>query len=107
MSKIWFISGGSRGLGRSIVEATLAAGDRVVASARDPKPLEPLLGRFGERLRLATLDVTDEAAAQAALGLAVEAFGGVDVVVNNAGYGDLGSVEDTSLDSFRQRSRST
>lgn len=103
MSKIWFISGGSRGLGRSIVEATLAAGDRVVASARDPKPIEPLLGRFGERLRLATLDVTDEAAAQAALGLAVEAFGGVDVVVNNAGYGDLGSVEDTSLDSFRQQ----
>ncbi|MCK1425409.1 SDR family NAD(P)-dependent oxidoreductase [Bradyrhizobium sp. 180] len=103
MSRIWFISGSSRGLGRSIVEATLAAGDRVVASARDPKPLESLLGRFGERLRLATLDVTDEAAAQAALGLAVEAFGGVDVVVNNAGYGDLGSVEDTSLDSFRQQ----
>ncbi len=66
-------------------------------------PLEPLRERFGERLRLATLDVTDEAAAQAAIGLAVAAFGGVDVVVNNAGYGDLGSVEDTSLDSFRQQ----
>ncbi|UGX94451.1 SDR family NAD(P)-dependent oxidoreductase [Bradyrhizobium barranii subsp. barranii] len=103
MSKIWFISGSSRGLGRAITEAALAAGDRVAATARDTKPLEPLRERFGERLRLAPLDVTDEAAAQAAIGLAVEAFGGVDVVVNNAGYGDLGSVEDTSLASFRQQ----
>jgi NAD(P)-dependent dehydrogenase (short-subunit alcohol dehydrogenase family) len=103
VSKIWFISGSSRGLGRAITEAALAAGDRVAATARDTKPLEPLSERFGERLRLVTLDVTDEAAAQAAIGLAVEAFGGVDVVVNNAGYGDLGSVEDTSLASFRQQ----
>lgn len=103
MSKIWFISGSSRGLGRAITEAALAAGDRVVATARDTKPLEPLSERFGEGLRLATLDVTDEAAAQAAIGLAVAAFGGVDVVVNNAGYGDLGSVEDTSLASFRRQ----
>ncbi|WP_448040767.1 hypothetical protein [Bradyrhizobium liaoningense] len=58
MSKTWFISGSSRGLGRAIVEAALATGDRVLASARDPKPLEPLLERFGERLRLATLDET-------------------------------------------------
>jgi NAD(P)-dependent dehydrogenase (short-subunit alcohol dehydrogenase family) len=103
MSKTWFISGSSRGLGRTITEAALATGDRVVASARDTKPLEPLLGRFGDRLRLGELDVTDEVAAQAAIDLAVEAFGGVDVVVNNAGYGELGSVEDTSLDSFRQQ----
>jgi NAD(P)-dependent dehydrogenase (short-subunit alcohol dehydrogenase family) len=101
--KTWFISGSSRGLGRAITEAALVAGDQVVATARNLGPLEPLLGRFGERLRLATLDVTDEAAAQAAIGLAVEAFGGVDVVVNNAGYGELGSVEDTSLKSFRQQ----
>lgn len=103
MSRTWFISGSSRGLGRAIVEAALTAGDRVLASARDPKLLEPLLARFGERLRLATLDVTDEAAAQAAVGFAVATFGGVDVVVNNAGYGDLGSVEDTRLDSFRRQ----
>ncbi|MGC0390352.1 SDR family NAD(P)-dependent oxidoreductase [Bradyrhizobium sp. USDA 241] len=110
MSKTWFISGSSRGLGRAIVEAALttgdrvlATGDRVLASARDPGPLEPLLERFGERLRLATLDVTDEAAAQAAVGLVVQTFGGVDVVVNNAGYGDLGSVEDTSLETFRHQ----
>jgi NAD(P)-dependent dehydrogenase (short-subunit alcohol dehydrogenase family) len=90
-------------LGRAITEAALVAGNRVVATARKLDPLEPLRERFGERLRLATLDVTDEAAAQAAIDLAVEAFGGLDVVVNNAGYGDLGSVEDTSLASFRQQ----
>ncbi|WP_028134067.1 SDR family NAD(P)-dependent oxidoreductase [Bradyrhizobium japonicum] len=101
--KTWFISGSSRGLGRAITEAALVAGNRVVATARNLDPLEPLRERFGERLRLATLDVTDEAAAQAAIDLAVEAFGGLDVVVNNAGYGDLGSVEDTSLASFRQQ----
>ncbi|OKO70686.1 SDR family NAD(P)-dependent oxidoreductase [Bradyrhizobium sp. AS23.2] len=103
MSKTWFISGSSRGLGWAIAEAALVAGDRVVASARDTVPLDPLLECFGDRVRLVALDVTDEAAAQAAIGLAVEAFGGVDVVVNNAGYGELGSVEDTSLESFRQQ----
>lgn len=101
--KTWFISGSSRGIGRAIAEAALATGDQVVATARDAGRLEPLLGRFAERLRFATLDVTDEVAAQAAVGLAVEAFGGIDVVVNNAGYGELGSVEDTSLESFRQQ----
>lgn len=102
-SKTWFISGSSRGLGRALTEAALAAGNRVVASARDTVPLEPLRERFGERLRLAKLDVTDDAAAQAAIGLAVEAYGDIDVVVNNAGYGELGSVEDTGLASFRQQ----
>lgn len=101
--KTWFISGSSRGLGRAITEAALAAGDRVVATARNLGPLESLRDRFGDRLRLATLDVTDEAAAEAAIELAVTAFGGLDVVVNNAGYGELGSVEDTSLESFRQQ----
>ncbi len=101
--KTWFISGSSRGLGRAITEAALAAGDQVVATARDLRQLEPLRERFGERLRLATLDVTNESAAQAAIALAVAAFGGIDVVVNNAGYGDLGSVEDTSLESFRRQ----
>ena len=101
--KTWFISGSSRGLGRAITEAALAAGDQVVATARKLGPLEPLRERFGERLRLATLDVTDEAEAQAAIDLAVATFGGLDVVVNNAGFGDLGSVEDTSLESFRQQ----
>ncbi|MCP3372911.1 SDR family NAD(P)-dependent oxidoreductase [Bradyrhizobium cajani] len=103
MPKTWFISGSSRGLGRAITEAALVAGDQVVASARDTKPLEPLRERFGDRLRLAKLDVTDEADARSAVDLTAEAFGGMDVVVNNAGYGNLGSVEDTSLDSFRRQ----
>jgi len=103
MSKTWFISGSSRGLGRAMTEAVLIAGDQVVATARNLGALESLRERFGERLKLAKLDVTDEAAAQEAVDLAVEAFGGVDVVVNNAGYGELGSVEDTSVESFREQ----
>lgn len=101
--KTWFITGSSRGLGRAITEAILVAGDQVVATARKLDALQPLRDRFKETLRLATLDVTDEAAAQAAINLAVTAFGGLDVVVNNAGYGNLGAVEDTSLASFRQQ----
>ena len=101
--KTWFISGGSRGLGRAIVNAALATGDQVVATARDLAPLESLRERFGDTLRLARLDVTDEAGAHAAISEAVATFGGIDVLVNNAGYGDLGSVEDTSLDSFRRQ----
>lgn len=101
--KTWFVSGSSRGLGRAITEAALVAGNRVVATARDLRPLDSLRERFGEKMRIARLDVTDEVAAQNAVDLAVTAFGGVDVVVNNAGYGELGSVEDTSLKSFRRQ----
>jgi NAD(P)-dependent dehydrogenase (short-subunit alcohol dehydrogenase family) len=101
--KTWVISGSSRGLGRAILEAALAAGDRVVATARDPGALQHLLERFGDRMRAARLDVTSDADARTAIDLAVKSFGGVDVLVNNAGYGELGSVEDTSLDSFRRQ----
>jgi NAD(P)-dependent dehydrogenase (short-subunit alcohol dehydrogenase family) len=101
--KTWVISGSSRGLGRALLEAALAAGDQVVATARDPEALQPVLEHFGERIRTAKLDVTSEADAQAAISLAAKSFGGVDVLVNNAGYGDLGSVEDTGLESFRQQ----
>lgn len=75
----------------------------MVATARDPGAHQPLLERFGERMRAARLDVTSDADARTAIDLAVKSFGGVDVLVNNAGYGELGSVEDTSLDSFRRQ----
>jgi NAD(P)-dependent dehydrogenase (short-subunit alcohol dehydrogenase family) len=101
--KTWVISGSSRGLGRAILEAALAAGDQAVATARDPKALQPVLDNFSEQMRIAKLDVTNEADAQATIDLAVKSFGGVDVLVNNAGYGELGSVEDTGLESFRQQ----
>ncbi len=103
MSRRWLITGSSRGLGRALAEAALAAGHRVVATARDPRALADLVDRYGDAVRPIALDVTDPEAAARAVALAVEAFGGLDVVVNNAGYGDIGSVEDTSLEDFRKQ----
>ncbi len=103
MSKTWLITGASRGLGRALAEAVLKAGDCLVATARDPTSLAPLGRRHGPAVTAAALDVTDPAAAEAAVSLAVQRFGGLDVLVNNAGYGDIGSVEDTTLDDFRRQ----
>lgn len=101
MSNVWFVTGSARGLGRAIVEVALAAGDRVVATARNPERLNDLVERYGEAILPARLDVTDYAAVQETVDLATSAFGRLDIVVNNAGYGDLASVEDTTMDSFR------
>jgi NAD(P)-dependent dehydrogenase (short-subunit alcohol dehydrogenase family) len=95
------ITGSSGGLGRALAEAALVAGHRVVATARDPAKLEPLADRHGERVRTVALDVTDEAAAREAVSLAVRAYGRLDVVVNNAGAGTLGAVEDTTPEELR------
>lgn len=103
MTKTWLITGASRGLGRALAEAVLAAGDHLVATARDPGALQDLAERHGDAVRLAALDVSNPAAAERAVALAVSAFGRLDVVVNNAGYGDVGPVEDTSLDDFRRQ----
>ena len=76
----------------------LVAGHRLVATARDPKQLTDLVERYGNRVRAAVaLDVTDEQAALAAVQSTVDGFGRIDVLVNNAGYGDLASIEDTSM----------
>ncbi|MDI7862902.1 SDR family NAD(P)-dependent oxidoreductase [Rhizobiaceae bacterium n13] len=103
MSKVWMITGSSRGLGRSLCEAVLQNGDRLVATARDPGQLEDLAKRHGNRVRCIALDVTDEVAAKAAVQTAVEVFGSLDVLVNNAGYGNLAPIEDTSLQEFRDQ----
>jgi NAD(P)-dependent dehydrogenase (short-subunit alcohol dehydrogenase family) len=99
--QVWFVTGSSRGLGRSVVEEALAAGRKVVATARRTSALEDLAGRYGEQLLPVALDVTDPAQAAAAVERAVERFGRVDVVVNNAGYADLAPVEEVSLAAFR------
>jgi NAD(P)-dependent dehydrogenase (short-subunit alcohol dehydrogenase family) len=101
MSDVFLITGSSRGLGRAITEAALSAGHRVVATARRPEQLEDFTARYGDRILAVSLDVTDSGAAVEAVQSAVRAFGRLDVVVNNAGYADLGAVEDTTIDSFR------
>lgn len=103
MKKRWLITGGSRGLGLALAEAVLAAGDRAVVTARDPSRLHRLVDRHGSAIRTARLDVTDSAAAACAVQVAKDAFGGLDVLVNNAGYGDVASVEDATLDDFRRQ----
>lgn len=103
MAPRWLITGTSRGLGRALAQAALEAGHRVVATARDPSQLRHLEARHGEAVRVVALDVTDPGGAAAAVRAAIEAFGGLDVLVNNAGYGNVGSVEDTSLEDFRRQ----
>jgi NAD(P)-dependent dehydrogenase (short-subunit alcohol dehydrogenase family) len=103
MSKVWFITGSSRGLGRALAEAALEEGDRVIATARQPGSLEGLKSRHGERLRQVALDVTDPAQAGAAIQAGRDAFGRLDVLVNNAGYGSFGAFEEMSADDFRAR----
>jgi NAD(P)-dependent dehydrogenase (short-subunit alcohol dehydrogenase family) len=103
MSRVFLVTGSSRGLGRSIAEAVLEAGHQLVATARTPGQLDDLVGKYGDQLRAVALDVTDPAAAEAAVQVAVEAFGRLDVVVNNAGYANLASVEDITAEDFRRQ----
>ncbi|MGC7103028.1 SDR family oxidoreductase [Amycolatopsis lurida] len=93
-SRVWFITGASRGLGRAFTEAALAAGDRVVGASRDISPLDDLAARHPGRLLALHLDVTDRAAVFDVVGKAVEHFGRLDVVVSNAGALFAGMVEE-------------
>ncbi|MFI6359867.1 SDR family NAD(P)-dependent oxidoreductase [Streptomyces sp. NPDC050743] len=101
MSKVWFVTGSSRGLGRAIVENALKAGDRVVATARRPEQLGDLVGGYGDRVLPVALDVTNPDDVEKAVQAGLAAFGRYDVVVNNAGYGDTAAVEDVTLADFR------
>jgi NAD(P)-dependent dehydrogenase (short-subunit alcohol dehydrogenase family) len=100
MTQVFLVTGSSRGLGREIVEAALAAGHHVVATARKAEQLADLVDAYGDRVRALALDVTHPRAADAAVRTAVDAFGRLDVVVNNAGYADLAAIEDVTLDAF-------
>jgi NAD(P)-dependent dehydrogenase (short-subunit alcohol dehydrogenase family) len=95
-SKVWFITGTSKGFGRVWAEAALARGDRVAATARDAKTLGPLVERYGAQVSAMALDVTDKAAVAAAIADAHARFGRLDVVINNAGYGLFGTVEEVN-----------
>jgi NAD(P)-dependent dehydrogenase (short-subunit alcohol dehydrogenase family) len=101
MSKTWFITGASRGFGREWAIAALERGDTVAATARDTATLDDLVERFGDKILPIRLDVTDREADYAAVAQAHERFGRLDVVVNNAGYGQFGMIEEISEDEAR------
>jgi len=101
--KVWFITGCSGGLGRTLAEAVLASGQRLTATARDTKRLQALVDTYGDRIRVVALDVTDPVAARDAVSLAVGQFGRLDVLVNNAGYADLASIEDVTDQALREQ----
>jgi NAD(P)-dependent dehydrogenase (short-subunit alcohol dehydrogenase family) len=101
MTKVWLITGSGNGLGRVIAEAALAAGDSVVAGARRPEELAPLVAQYGDRVKPVTLEVRDDSAARAAVQQAVDSFGRLDVLVNNAGYGQFAPFEQMSAQDFR------
>jgi NAD(P)-dependent dehydrogenase (short-subunit alcohol dehydrogenase family) len=99
--RIWFITGASRGFGRSFAQAALAVGDHVAATARDTSALDDLVAGHGEAVLPIELDVTDRDAAFAAIRQADDRFGRLDVVVNNAGYGVAGAIEELSEEQAR------
>ena len=103
MSKVWLITGSSRGLGQALAEAVLTQGNRLVATARNPAQLADLAERYADLILTVPLDVTDEAAAERAVRAAIDTFGRLDVLVNNAGYGNVNAIEDTSLAEFREQ----
>lgn len=98
MTKTWFVTGASRGLGAEIAKAALAAGHNVVATGRDTDALKAALGAGDARLLHLALDVTDSAQAVTAVNAAEQRFGAIDVLVNNAGYGLMGYFEETSAE---------
>jgi NAD(P)-dependent dehydrogenase (short-subunit alcohol dehydrogenase family) len=101
MSKVWFITGSTRGFGRELVKAALDAGDAVAATARQPEQLAELVGAYGDRILPLRLDVTDAAAAITAIAAARKRFGRIDVVVNNAGYANVAPIETGDDADFR------
>lgn len=101
MARTWLITGGSQGLGKALAVAALEAGDRVAVTSRKPEALAELAAAHPERFQSLALDVTSPAEARRVVASVVERFGGLDVVVNNAGYATNGSVEDFPEDEFR------
>jgi NAD(P)-dependent dehydrogenase (short-subunit alcohol dehydrogenase family) len=103
MSRTWFITGAARGFGREWAEAALARGDRVAATARRPEQLADLPERYGENVLVLRLDVTDQSGVFRAVEQTAAHFGSLDVVVNNAGYGHFGMVEELSNADIRDQ----
>ena len=103
MSKVWFITGTSRGFGRAFAAAALGRGDQVAATARSVDALDGLVEAYGETVLPLELDVTDKSQVSAAVAAALARFGRIDVLVNNAGYGLFGAVEELSEEAIRDQ----
>jgi NAD(P)-dependent dehydrogenase (short-subunit alcohol dehydrogenase family) len=103
MAKVWFITGSSKGFGRIWAEAALERGDSVAATARDTSSLDALSEAHGDRVQALELDVTDKSAIDRSVASAHERFGRLDVVVNNAGYGQFGAIEEVSEQEARRQ----
>ncbi|TWB43545.1 NADP-dependent 3-hydroxy acid dehydrogenase YdfG [Rhizobium sp. ERR 922] len=99
--KTWLITGCSSGFGQRLALAAAQRGDRVIATARNVKTIGEMAEPFAGRMITLPLDVTDAAAAKAAVANAVETFGGFDVLVNNAGYGLFGAIEEGTPEEYR------
>lgn len=99
--KVWLITGSSRGLGRALAHAVLAKGDLLIATARNTEALQTLAAQYPEQVQLMQLDVTDETNAAEVVEKGLAHFGRIDVLVNNAGYGNISSVEETTMSDFR------
>jgi NAD(P)-dependent dehydrogenase (short-subunit alcohol dehydrogenase family) len=100
-NRIWLITGCSAGFGKELVLAALAAGDQVMATARQPQQLTDLIAQGGGQVRAAQLDVTDENQVKTVASQTVVEFGRIDVLVNNAGHGSVGAVEELELRDLR------
>lgn len=100
--RVWLVTGGSSGFGRKISEAALARGDKVAATARRVERLKDLVGQAPERAHAIALDVTDPEGVRRAVDEVLERFGRVDVLVNNAGHGQVGAVEETTEQELRE-----
>jgi NADP-dependent 3-hydroxy acid dehydrogenase YdfG len=102
-NKVWFITGTSSGFGRALAEEVLAKGERVVATARKPEVLRDLTQKYPDTARAVKLDVTNLEEVKSAISEAINEFGRIDVLVNNAGYALVGAIEETSDEQIRQQ----
>ena len=103
MTRTYLLTGSSRGLGRSLAACILEAGHQLIATARKPAELGDLVRRHGRQVLPVVLDVTDVEQVQAAVGAGLQRFGRLDVVINNAGFANIGSVEDMPMSAIRSQ----
>lgn len=101
--RVWLITGCSTGFGRALAEAVLKKGDRLIATARKPEQLQDLVERYQQQVCTIALDVTDLDSIRSAVSQAKDTFGRIDVLVNNAGYGTMGAIEEVSDEAIRRQ----